>query len=138
MFLCKDDDFQLSASDPQFSLRARAPPLSGVSIAVAANDGRDWVAVLQAAGAKARCDLEGNPAFLLCSATHHSQKSFEMCERAYKMGIRLLSFAWLFECLALQCMRQPQPHHSLKVPPPVSKQKQKSKTKYPNSNSYRT
>ena len=130
MFLSKDDDFQLSASDPQFSLRARAPPLSGVRIAVAANDGRDWVAVLQAAGARARCDLKGNPAILLCSATHHSQKSFEMCHRAYGMGIHLLSFQWLFECLALQCRRHPQPHHTLKVPPPlppVSKQKQKTK-----------
>ena len=111
----QDNDFKLSATDPQFSLCARrALPLDGVRVAVAAADVRDWVILLEAAGADL-LELEEGADFLLCSATEHSKESFEMCKKAFNLGIQLVSFTWLFECLVLQCMRQPDSRHMFKV-----------------------
>lgn len=110
------DDLKLSANNPQFSLPARPLPLDGLRIAVAAADARDWEMVLEAAGAEITPGLRANPSFVLCSATHHSTESFEVCKTASQLGIHLVSFGWLFECLTMQKgVRKPQRHHLLKV-----------------------
>ena len=110
------EELKFSANNPQFSLRVRPLPLDGLRIAVAAADSRKWELVLEAAGAEIAPDLQSNPSFVLCSATHHSTKSFGVCERASNLGINLVSFGWLFECLAMQKrVRKPQCHHLLKV-----------------------